>query len=199
MKRITTISLILCVIFTVESCKSDSQNLVIDDYFPSDTVLVENNYPPLTDSSALSAIQLLNICSLSDTNTVLEPCDYTKFRIFPLGPQIATSKGFVLEMKEGLYKAPVKQVLVLEKSFNKYKIINRYFGFLIEYRTSKSGYNDMLIGYKDPEMGLIAIRHIWEGEKYEPVHVEEINGYFINPRLQDSINNLFLSSFNAGY
>ena len=183
----------------LNACTSDNTGNSFEELFPSDTVLVENNYPPLTDSSVLVAIQSLNICSLSDTNTVLEPCDYTKFRVFPLGQKIPAAEGFLLEMKEGLYQAPVKQVLIIEKAFNKYKIINRYFGFLIEFRTSKTGHNDLLIGYKDPEMGVIAIRHEWQGKKYEPVHVEEINGYFIKSALQDSINNLFLSGFNAGY
>jgi hypothetical protein len=192
---IPTIFLILLAV----SCNEGEKGMAVEDYFPSDTVLVENDYPPLVDSAVLSAMQVLNICSLSDTNTVLEPCDYTKFRVFPLGPEIPFEKGFVLEMKEGLYKAPIKQVLVIEKSFNKYKIINRYFGFLIEYRTTSLGYNEMLIGYKDIEMGLIAIRHEWRDDKYEPTHVEEINGYFIKSELQDSINDLFLSNFNAGY
>lgn len=185
----------------VYACGSsaDEKKVAIESYFPSDTVLVENNYPPLTDSSVLSVIQSLNICSLADTNTILEPCDYTKFRVFPLGPETPFSKGFLLEMREGVYNAPMKQLLIIEKSFNKHKIVNRYFGFLVEYRTTENGYNDLLIGYKDPEMGVVAMRHEWQGEKYEPVDVEEINGYFIKEELKDSINNLFLSSFNAGY
>lgn len=198
MKKISflfSIQLCLCII----GCQSPKSESILTTVFDGDTVLVQNEYPQLVDVDVLEAIQGLGICSLADTNTMLEPCDYTKFRIFPLGPNIATKKAFILEMKEGLYNAPVKQVLIILKSFNKYKIINRYFGFLIEYRSTHSGYNDLLIGYKDPEMGLIAIRHEWTKEKYEPTHVEEINGYFIKPKLQDSINDLFLESFNAGY
>lgn len=180
-------------------CQSPKTETIPVDIYDSDTVLVENEYPELTDTYVLEAIQKLNICSLADTNTVLEPCDYTKFRVFPIGPKIGPKKAFILEMKAGLYNAPVKQVLVIFKSFNKYKIINRYFGFLMEYRTHSSGYNDLLIGYKDPEMGLIGIRHEWDKEKYEPTQVEEINGYFIKSELQDSVNDLFLKNFNAGY
>ncbi|MFK8045443.1 MAG: hypothetical protein AB8B72_08105 [Crocinitomicaceae bacterium] len=193
------IGFLLFMLLFLGGCQSEPQHTDVANYFPSDTVLVENKYPPLVDSSVLSAIQILNICSLSDTNTILEPCDHSKFRVFPLGPEIPFNKGFILEMKEGVYSAPFKQVLVIEKSFNKYKIINRYYGFLIEYRTTESGYNDILMGYKDPEIGLIALRHSWKGESYDPVNVEEINGYFIKPELQDSINNIFISTFSAGY
>ncbi len=187
------------VLSLLYSCTSSADSAEKTDIFPGDTVLVENDYPPIEDTSVLSAMQQLKICSLSDTNTVLEPCDYTKFRVFELGTEVPLSKGFILEMKEGLYNAPVKQLIIIEKSFNQFKITNRYFGFLIEFRTKKTGYNDLLIGYKDPEMGLIAIRHQWMKEKYEPVSVEEINGYFIKPELQDSIDDLFISNFNAGY
>ncbi|MFK8037852.1 MAG: hypothetical protein AB8B74_06150 [Crocinitomicaceae bacterium] len=197
MRQFTSLYIFVCLFIC--SCSDSVSPKVTIDVYDSDTILVENDYPELVDEDVLKAIQNLNICSLSDTNTVLEPCDYKKFRVFPMGQEISSKKGFILEMKEGLYNAPVKQVLVIMKSFNKYKIINRYFGFLIEYRSTASGYNDLLIGYKDPEMGLIGIRHEWNNEKYEPVHVEEINGYFIKPELQDSVNHLFLNSFSAGY
>ena len=189
----------LLAVFIMVSCNDEGSVNEIENYFPSDTVLVENEYPGIDNKAVLKAMQDLKICTLSDTSTTIALCDYQKFRIFPVGPKIDFEKCFILEMKEGLYQSPVKQVLVIEKSFNKYKIINRYLGFLIEYRTTESGYNDLLMGYKDPEMGLIAIKHAWDKEKYEPVDVEEINGYFIKPELKDSINQLFLPNFNAGY
>ncbi|MFD1553192.1 hypothetical protein [Putridiphycobacter roseus] len=189
----------LLAVFILVSCNNQSSVNKIDNYFPSDTVLVENDYPGIDNEVVLKAMQDLKICTLSDTSTTIALCDYTKFRIFPVGPNIDLAKSFILEMKEGVYDSPVKQVLVIEKSFNKYKIINRYLGFLMEYRTTESGYNDLLMGYKDPEMGLIGIKHAWDKEKYEPVDVEEINGYFIQEALKDSINQLFLPNFNAGY
>ena len=190
----------LVTLLLMTACQVASDNTEIDEpLYPSDTVLVENEYPPLVDKTVLNVIQDLNICSNADTNTILPVCDASNFRIFPIAPDFPTSKGFILEMKAGVFNSPVKQLMVIIKSFNKFKIVNRYLGFLIEYRTSKRGYNDLLMGYKDPELGLICIRHEWDKENYQPIDVEEINGYFIKPEFKDSINELFLSSFNAGY
>ena len=183
-------------LFLLLACNSGSEPSAETTY-PADTVLVENDYPPIQDEAVLSAMQSLKICAENDT--FLPACDKGNFRVFPLGPEFTSEEGFVLEMKEGVFDSPVKQVMVIVKSFNKYKIINRYLGFLIEYRTSKRGYNDLLMGYKDPEMGLIGIRHEWAKDNYQPVDVEEINGYFIKPEYKDSINHLFISNFNAGY
>jgi len=193
------IGYIVLVTVGILACRNNTETIVKESSFDGDTVLVENDYPPLTDPIVLQTIQKLRICSNADTNSILPACDASNFRIFPVGPDFPTKKGFILEMNEGVHGSPVKQVMVLIKSFNKFKIVNRYLGFLIEYRTSESGYNDLLLGYKDPEMGLIGIRHEWDKENYQPVDVEEINGYFIKPEFKDSINHLFLSNFNAGY
>ena len=88
---------------------------------------------------------------------------------------------------------------MIYKDFNKYKIINQYLGFLIEYRTTASGFNDLLMGYEDPDIGIVAIKHVWQEDKYQPVDVEEINGYFVKTELKDSINHLFIDNFNAGH
>lgn len=179
------------------SCSNE--NSIKVEIYPSDTVMVENNYPPIENQGVIEAINHLRICSSSDTNTVLPNCAEDNFRIFPLGPKTPLEKGFILEMKEGVHDSPVKQVMVIQKMFNKYKMVNRYLGFLVEYRTTASGINNIVMGYKDIEMGVIVIRHEWQKDKYEPVDVEEINGYFIKESLKDSINDLFISSFNAGY
>ncbi len=196
--KINFISLIALIFFF--SCRgTDTPEIDEASAIPTDTVLVENDYPPLTDPIVLEVMESLQICSLQDTNTILPDCDASNFRVFPLGPDIKSEKGFILEMKEGVFNSPVKQVMVIQKSFNKYKIVNRYLGFLIEYRTLNTEYNHLLIGYKDIEMGLIAIRHEWHKENYQPVDVEEINGYYIKEEYKDSINDLFLENFNAGY
>ncbi len=66
-------------------------------------------------------------------------------------------------------------------------------------RTTKSGFNDLLMGYEDPEIGIVAIKHVWDGKHFEPIEVEEINGFFVKEEMKDSINHLFIDNFNAGY
>jgi len=186
------------VIFLFLSCDSKPTEIVAEIY-PSDTIVIDNSYPELNQQSVLNVMEQLQVCTQSDTVKNLPPCSNQFFRVFKIGPEIEWEKGFLLEMKAGLFGSPVKQLLVIQKTFNKYKMVNQYLGFLIEQRTTKSGYNDLLMGYDDQEIGIVAIKHVWRDEKYEPTDVEEINGYFIKPELKDSINHLFIDNFNAGF
>ncbi len=189
-------TLIITTVFT--SCNTSTQK---DDknVFKSDTTIITDAYPPIKSNIVLDVMEKLKVCTLSDTIKTLPPCSNKYFRVFKLGPNKPYDQGFILEMKAGLFGTPVKQTLVIVKGFNKYQIINQYLGFLVETRTTESGFNDILMGYKDKEIGIVAIKHVYDGAKYQPIEVEEINGYFIKEELKDSINHLFIDNFNAGY
>ena len=102
-------------------------------------------------------------------------------------------------MVPGLYGSPVHQLVLVENYLGKYRIVNQYLGYLIEMRSTISGYNDLLIGYTDPDIGIVAIRHEWQGSKYDVVDVEEINHHFVKPEFKDSINAIFLPAFAGGH
>lgn len=190
--------ILFVLLISVLGCET-KPNEVVEDIYPSDTIIINNAYPELNNQEVIKVMEGLQVCTQSDTVQSLPPCSNEFFRIFKIGPNIEWADGFLLEMKAGLFGTPVKQLLVIQKAFNKYQIVNQYLGFLIEERTTKSGFNDLLMGYDDPEIGVIAIKHVWTDNKYQPVEVEEINGYFIKPEMQDSINHLFIDNFNAGY
>jgi hypothetical protein len=170
----------------------------IEDVFESEVTIVRDDYPELS-VEVVPIMEQLQICTMNDSIITMPPCSNEFFRIFDHRPTMEYSAGFIVEMVPGLYQAPVHQVVIIENYFGKYQIVNQYLGFLIELRTDQTTYSDLLIGYEDPEFGLIAIRHEWQGKKYEPVDVEEINNHFVKPEMKDSINNLFLPAFSAGH
>jgi hypothetical protein len=167
--------------------------------FRADTTVITDAYPPINSDVVLDVMESLKVCTSSDTIKTLPPCSNEYFRVFKLGKDKPYENGFILEMKPGLFGTPVKQTLIIQKGFNKYQIINQYLGFLVETRTSETGYNDLLMGYYDQDIGVVAIKHVYDGAKYQPIEVEEINGYFIKEELKDSINHLFIDNFNAGF
>jgi hypothetical protein len=189
---------IICVIILFSGCQNKSTDEEIF-VFPSDTLVIGNDYPEINSELVLKVMADLEFCTLNDTVNSLPPCTSKYFRIFRVGPNINLEDGFLLEMRAGLFNTPVKQLILIQKGFNKYKIINQYFGFLIEQRTTQSGYNDLLMGYEDKEIGIVAIKHTWDGKRYSPVDVEEINGYYVKEELKDSINHLFIENFYAGH
>ena len=182
------------------SCKSEEEKEEIepDEVFVSEKIVVNDTYPEI-DDFVVTIMDQLEICTLSDTVLTRPPCSNEFFRVFDYRPNKDWKSGFIIEMIPGLYGAPVHQLVVVEEQSGKYKIVNQYLGHLIEMRTKFSCYNDLLIGYTDPDIGVVAIKHVWDGSKYDLVDVEEINNHFVKPEMKDSINNIFLPAFNAGH
>lgn len=165
--------------------------------FVSEITVVDTTYPPIPDE-CLKIMEQMQMCTTSDTSK-LAPCGNLYFRVFDHKPNHDWQAGFIVEMVPGLYGAPVHQLIVIEEVLGKYQIANQYLGGLIEMRTTKHGYSDLLIGYDDPDVGLVAIRHEWQGNKYDLVDVEEINNHFVKPEMKDSVNAIFLEAFSAGF
>ncbi|MBK6524389.1 MAG: hypothetical protein IPG07_01890 [Crocinitomicaceae bacterium] len=126
-------------------------------------------------------------------------CNDITALFFKYRPDRVWTDGFIVEMIPGLFGSPVHQVVIVEGYFGKYQIINQYFGHLLEMRTSPSGCNDLLIGYDDPDLGVVGLKHEWKGQKYDVVDVEEIDGHRVLPQFKDSINAIFLPAFAAGH
>lgn len=164
--------------------------------FRSDTTLIADDYPPL-DKQTVQIMEQLNLCS--DSLSRLPPCRPQLFRRFNYRPEEGQYAGIIIEMVPGLYRSPVHQLVILENRLGSYTIVNQYLGRLIEMRTSPSGRNDLLIGYEDPDIGTVAIKHVWQVNRYQPVDVEEINHHFVRPEMKDSVNALLLPAFNAGH
>ena len=188
------------LLFALFSCSGESENEILDEEanFESEIYLVTDAYPAL-EVETIPIMERLEICTTLDTVLHLPPCSNEFFRIFDYRPNKEWKTGFIVEMIPGLYNSPVHQIVIVEDYFGKYKIVNRYLGHLLETRTRLSGYNDLLIGYTDPDIGVVAIRHEWVGGKYEPIDVEEINNHLVKPEMKDSINNIFIPAFSAGF
>lgn len=169
-----------------------------EDQFKSVTTLIDSTYPPL-DSTVTKIMDKLQICTLTDTVLTLPPCEANFFRVFQYQSGKSFTDGFIIEMIPGLFGSPVHQIVIVENYFGKYKIVNQYLGYLIEMRTTAEGYNDLLIGYSDPDIGLVAIRHEWQGQQYDVVDVEEINNHYVKAEYKDSINAIFLPAFAGGH
>jgi len=181
-------------LFTACNVNQDSS----EEVFVSDTTIITNAYPAL-EQEVIPIMEQLKMCTTSDTVLTFPPCTNKYFRVFKYRPAKVLNEGFIVEMVPGLFGAPVNQVVIIELYFGKYQIINQYFGHLLEMRTTPSGYNDLLIGYDDPDIGVVAIRHEWKGQKYDIVDVEEINNHYVKPEFKDSINAIFLPAFSAGH
>jgi hypothetical protein len=195
MKQLTFLFIALFIV----ACTGDSEPDEIEiDPFISVTTIIDSTYPDL-DATAVDIMSKLQICTLLDTVLTMPPCSAEIYRVFQYRTDKEMKDGFIVEMVPGLYGSPVHQIVIIENVFGKYSIVNQYLGYLIEMRSTKEGYNDLLIGYTDPDIGVVAIRHEWQGEEYDIVDVEEINNHYVKPEMKDSINAIFLPAFAGGH
>lgn len=198
-KKSSYLTVSLFCLSVLLSCKDSSSDEAIEiQEFQSQTTIVTDAYPAL-DSEVIPIMENLQICTTSDTVLTQPPCSNEFFRVFDYRPDHEWAEGFIVEMIPGLYNSPVHQIVIIKPNLGKYQIVNQYLGHLMELRTTYSGFSDLLIGYDDPDLGVVAIRHEWKGKKYEPVDVEEINNHFVKKEMKDSINAIFLPAFNAGH
>ncbi|NOQ74454.1 MAG: hypothetical protein GQ574_20760 [Crocinitomix sp.] len=190
---------ILFIVLIAAACSGDSEpDEVAIDPFISVTTIIDSTYPDL-DATAVDIMTKLQICTILDTVLTMPPCSAEIYRVFQYRSDKDMKDGFLVEMVPGLYGSPVHQIVIIENYFGKYRIVNQYLGYLIEMRSTPEGYHDLLIGYSDPDIGLVAIRHEWQGEKYDVVDVEEINNHYVKPEMKDSINAIFLPAFAGGH
>ena len=196
-KKLSLLFLIIPLIAFV-NCGGPSEEESPEDSFIREITMIDTAYPPI-DEYVLTVMEKLQICTLSDTVFNLPPCNNRFFRGFNYKPEKDWKAGFIIEMVPGLFGSPVHQIVIVDEFFGKFTIVNQYLGRLIEMRTTFEGHNDLLIGYDDPDIGLVTIRHEWELNKYDLVDVDEINNHFVRPEMKDSINNLFLPAFAAGH
>ncbi len=166
--------------------------------FDSKKIVITNSYPTI-DSTALDIMEKMKICTMSDTVFSAPPCSADYFRVFQYQTDKTWKDGFIVDIAPAAYGSPVHQLVIIQNYLGKYRIVNQYLGDLIEMRSTAEGYHDLLIGYEDPYVGLVSIRHEWQGNKYDVVDVEEINNHFVKPEMKDSINALFLPAFAGGH
>lgn len=197
MKNVRNLIFICCGIVVLHSCNGANDDQA-ESIFISKTTLIDTTYPPI-DQVALDIMEKLQLCTLNDTVVTMPPCSSDYFRVFQYRTDKTWSDGFIVEMIPGLYGSPVHQVIIIENYFGKYRIVNQYLGALLEIRTKENGYSDLLIAYTDPDIGVVAIRHEWQEQKYDVVDVEEINNHYVKAEMKDSVNAIFLPAFAAGH
>ena len=114
------IYIIICVLsVVVSSCENKEKDAVVPE-FPSDTLVVANDYPEINSELVLKVMEDLEFCTSNDTINSLPPCSNKYFRIFKVGPKVNLDDAFLLEMRAGLFNTPVKQLILIQKDLLAY-------------------------------------------------------------------------------
>jgi hypothetical protein len=204
--RIFTSSLAVFFLVLISSCNSETskQPQNVEKPFVADTIFLDDHFGPFQDTLIPKVLRKLKICDVY-VDTVEKwvlPCNPDLFRAFKLNNNATWEDGFMVDVKPGVIPGTTtRRFFVLRYDGQKYRIINDYMGSLLEMRTTKSGYNDLVLRYLDSRVGSVTILHRWNDSHgaYLPVEVLEINNHFVKPEAVDSLNNVYLKEFVWGY
>lgn len=176
-----------------------SQTSNKNDAFVSDTLRPDNiTFPEFQDPAIKKILEGIKLCTSDSSKTDSLPlCNHKFFRVFKFNPNLEWKDGFLVEIRAGLFTTE-RQTLCIYHVRNRFRIVNQYVGVILELITQPDGFSDLLMGYEDPEVGTVAIKHKWKNDHYKPVEVMEINNRFVKEAFKDSLKKVYVKDFMWG-
>ncbi len=201
---------IICFVVCLTSCSDKEEDKSKETPFEeeiehvTEVYMINSTYPEYEDPSISVALEQLGFCTNQDSavSDSLSKCSHELFRVFPLDTSANFGEGFIMEARVGALKgANTRSVIVVKNINGVYQQMNFLKGKLLELRQTNKGNFWLLMQYRVPQMGTVAVRHEWDerGMTFLPADVEEINNSFVKEAYKDSINHLYLDHFPWGY
>ena len=92
----------------------------------------------------------------------------------------------------------LKNVIVIAKyEGERAKPVDHFLGKLLELRTTEAGYYDMVMSYKDRQIGTVTVLHKFEDYYFKPIEVLELNDAYIKEEFKDSLYAEYLKDFRC--
>lgn len=190
---------LLLILSVLSSCSSDGISGEKEEGFKADTILVPVQFMPFEDSRIPQILAEANLCkdipkdSLADTINMFDPpCMANFYRMFQFNFSNDISEQFGVTIAANVHQFPIRRTILMIKEGNKWVMMNRFGGDLVEMRTTESGYNDLIIRHPDIEAGSFAIRYVYKDGKYQPDLAEEVNDNLIKKSLVDSLSPIII-------
>ncbi len=189
-----TIIFLFFVSLLVVSCKSDKEDDKEADGKKSTVKKVENekgfqdieilfNDKKFSSEEELTLLQEIRICSTDPaltTNSEIPQCLPDNFKLLKLHNNITLKNGFILLIKAETGGFPLRRTLVFQRERGELVKANGFVGNLIGRVPSKSGYDDLLMRFRDKDEAGFPMFYnclfTWKDGKYEYKQVEAIEG-----------------------
>ena len=129
----------------------------------------ENTFSGNEEIELLKELKLCDPNAPNDTDEAHPSCSPKFFRFFKLAEKTKLSDGFILLIKAGVNGFPLRRILVFQRDGEQLVKLNGFNGNLIEFRPSKSGYQDLVIRFTDNIDGSLTYYNClfqWNGSQY---------------------------------
>lgn len=171
--------------------------------FVSESIFIDpNNFPAYSHDSITQLLEEADVCTSDSLDPQKVLCNESLFRVWPLGPGKSLHDGFICESRSLMFNGGVSKncIVQFKTKEGKWKRSNWLIGKLMELRTRENGYYDLILSYKDSDVGSINVLHRWdESGFFERNEVIEINDFVVKEEAKDSLYQVYLKEFRWGY
>lgn len=198
-----------CYVFTISlfvACTSDRSDAVtkikkdsllvqpaanVD--FKVDTIPVHNVFDEeqFENNVLVSLLAELKICETDQTKPFRiehPPCEPRFYKLFKYNYNMDWKEGFALEIRAGVENFPLRRFIIFKRINGKLTKLNGFVANLVEIQTQPSGFNDLLLLFRDTEAGSFVVKYTWKKENYTFMSLEAVDGYAVKPALKDSLS-----------
>ncbi|MDH4473612.1 MAG: hypothetical protein QE487_13465 [Fluviicola sp.] len=130
----------------------------------------ENTFSGNEEIELLKELKLCDPNAPNDTDENHPSCSPKFFRFFKLSEKTKLSNGFILLVKAGVNGFPLRRVLIFQRDGEQLVKLNGFNGNLIEFRPSKTGYQDLVVRFSDNIDGSLTYYNClfqWNGSQYD--------------------------------
>ncbi len=134
-----------------------------------------------SDPKSVELLREINICSTDKQKQLgvnIPDCSPEFFKLFPLKSGGKLDDGFLLLTKANVGGVALRRILIFKRENGALVKLNGFVANLIGRKKSKTGYDDLLVRFKDIEEGDEVFFNCivkWNGAKYEFKTVELIH------------------------
>ena len=179
MKQLTFligIGFLFAICFT--SCEEDIEDQPFKPHHSNqpavNTISTDFNENTFTSSgeeiALLKELKLCDPLAKNDTDEKHPSCSPKFFKFFKLSEKTSLKDGFILLIKAGVNDFPLRRILIFQREGDQLTKLNGFNGNIIEFRPSKTGYQDLVIRFTDNIAGTLSYYNClfeWNGAQYE--------------------------------
>lgn len=174
--------------------------------FVSDTIVIRNYFDDkaFKHDTMLALLKELDICN-PDTkapfNLHKPPCEPKYYKFYRYNKKLAWHDAFALEIRAGVDNFPLRRLMIFKRMNGKLVKLNGFAGNLVEMHTTPSGYNNLMVLFRDTEAGSFVLKYCWDkkNQLYKYKSVEAIMGYLVKPELKDSISEVVIKRLEKNH
>lgn len=145
------ITFLIGIFLGLTACSED-ENQQVESSFKSKTTPISTLFDKDVFKNELKQdlLEETGICgNVLDSSKVITPCSPRFFEIYAYSDKISLNNGFILQTKANVNNFPARRLLIFTRENGNIVTMNKIVGYLVEKRTTPSGFDDLVVAVVD--------------------------------------------------